>query len=218
MEITDLDAKIEYAIYYLEMTIDEIERAANNYEIYPREISLSDNPPNYIKAAFELAEMIQTLRNLKTIHRFFKINDEMKDTIFRSYLNQDEPKPIIITETYIVTALDTLGGIGIKFGVDWKQIAEYNDLDSMDLTAGAEIQIPRAFDPKIILDFNKSKNPILFWDRTGFWLFYKRLEKGTFQFPSHSKPDSSIQLSYEELTMILEGIDLTSIKRRSRYP
>ena len=38
----------------------------------------------------------------------------------------------------------------------------------------------------------------LVWDRTGFWLFYKRLEKGTFQLPPHSADQVGLCLSYEQ--------------------
>jgi len=61
------------------------------------------------------------------------------------------------------------------------------------------------------------KMKILFWDRNGFWLFYKRLEQGCFQLPSFSvHPESSLSISYEQLIMMLEGIDISSIKRRKR--
>jgi transposase len=58
---------------------------------------------------------------------------------------------------------------------------------------------------------------ILYWDRDGYALWYKRLEKGTFRMPV-TKPDAtSIQLKASELAMLLEGIDLRSIKRRRRF-
>ena len=61
MQITDIDAKIDTAIFYLEKTIDEVERAANNYEIFPCEVTLAAVAPNYIKSAFQLAELRQQL-------------------------------------------------------------------------------------------------------------------------------------------------------------
>lgn len=76
---------------------------------------------------------------------------------------------------------------------------------------------PLSGDVFIFINRRRDRMKLLVWDRSGFWLFYKRLEKGTFQFPPHPKLDCGIQLSYEELTMILEGIDLTSIKRHPRY-
>jgi transposase len=58
---------------------------------------------------------------------------------------------------------------------------------------------------------------ILYWDRDGYALWYKRLEKGTFRMPA-AKPDAaSIELKASELAMLLEGIDLRSIKRRKRF-
>lgn len=58
---------------------------------------------------------------------------------------------------------------------------------------------------------------ILYWDRDGYALWYKRLEKGTFRMP-RTKPDAaSIELKASELAMLLEGIDLRSIRRRARF-
>ena len=58
---------------------------------------------------------------------------------------------------------------------------------------------------------------ILYWDRDGYALWYKRLEQGTFRMPV-AKPDAaSVELKASELAMLLEGIDLRSIKRRKRF-
>lgn len=59
---------------------------------------------------------------------------------------------------------------------------------------------------------------ILFWDRTGFCLLSKRLERGRFRFP-WTVPDGAQQLQVEaaELMLVLEGIDLTGAQRRPRW-
>jgi transposase len=57
---------------------------------------------------------------------------------------------------------------------------------------------------------------ILFWDRTGFVLYYKRLECGVFHV-SKMENNSSIELSAAELLLILEGIDLASARHQKRY-
>jgi len=58
---------------------------------------------------------------------------------------------------------------------------------------------------------------ILVWDRSGFLLFYKRLEKGTFQFPDGGSSAGGVEIDAAELALILEGIDLSDAKRRERF-
>ena|SRR5881394_976276 len=50
-----------------------------------------------------------------------------------------------------------------------------------------------------------NKVKVLWWDRNGFWLFYKRLEKGRFQFPSVS--EKVIELTRDQLSWLLSGLD-----------
>ena len=56
---------------------------------------------------------------------------------------------------------------------------------------------------------------ILWWDRGGFCLWYKRLEEGTFHFPSNSA--SCVEVEPAELALLLEGIDLAGARRRPRF-
>lgn len=72
-------------------------------------------------------------------------------------------------------------------------------------------------DVYVFLNRRRDRMKLLLWDRNGFWLFYKRLEQGTFQLPTNFAEQSSLELRYDELLLILEGIDLASIKRRPRY-
>jgi transposase len=69
----------------------------------------------------------------------------------------------------------------------------------------------------VFLNRRRDRMKLLLWDRNGFWLFYKRLEQGTFQFPTPSATQVAITLSYDEVLLILEGIELSSVKRRPRY-
>lgn len=52
---------------------------------------------------------------------------------------------------------------------------------------------------------------------TGFALWYKRLEEGTFKLPKVEPQQRSVQLRASELAMMLDGIDLKSVKRSKRY-
>jgi transposase len=64
---------------------------------------------------------------------------------------------------------------------------------------------------------SKDRLKIMYWDADGFALWYKRLEEGTFRLPSPKSAGASVELKASELAMLLEGIDLTSIKRRKRF-
>lgn len=56
---------------------------------------------------------------------------------------------------------------------------------------------------------------ILYWDRSGFAIWYKRLEAGTFRFPTSN--ESRVRVDAAELALLLEGIDLGRAKRRKRF-
>jgi transposase len=60
---------------------------------------------------------------------------------------------------------------------------------------------------------------ILHWDGAGFWIWYRQLERGTFQLPDQETLDyaSGIELTPSQLTLILDGIDLRSARQRLRY-
>jgi transposase len=58
---------------------------------------------------------------------------------------------------------------------------------------------------------------ILTFDRDGFVTWYKRLETGVFKLPRVSPGSRSVELRASELAMILDGIDMTKLKRVPRY-
>ena len=58
---------------------------------------------------------------------------------------------------------------------------------------------------------------VLYWDRDGFALWYKRLEEGVFKLPKLDAGATSVELRASELAMLLDGIDLRSVKRGKRY-
>lgn len=74
---------------------------------------------------------------------------------------------------------------------------------------------------------------VLWWDRDGLAIFYKRLESGNYQFPMDASVKGGVvkstvssdddtaalrcEIRSDELALLLEGIDLGSVKRRPRY-
>jgi transposase len=56
---------------------------------------------------------------------------------------------------------------------------------------------------------------ILYFDRDGYALWYKRLEAGTFRFPADAAQAKEIAAA--DLTLLLEGVDLASVKRQKRF-
>jgi transposase len=58
---------------------------------------------------------------------------------------------------------------------------------------------------------------LLLYDRTGFVILYKKLSRGRFQMPDVPAGAARVRLDAGTLTLILEGIDLRSVKRRVRH-
>ena len=58
---------------------------------------------------------------------------------------------------------------------------------------------------------------ILYWDKDGWALWYKRLEEGVFKLPRIEEGQTSVELRPSELAMMLDGIDLRSVRRVKRY-
>jgi transposase len=70
---------------------------------------------------------------------------------------------------------------------------------------------------KLFLFVNKRRDSMkaIFWDGDGFVIWYKRLERGTWQLPTADS--DPLELGAHELAMILRGIDLTSAHQRIHY-
>lgn len=70
----------------------------------------------------------------------------------------------------------------------------------------------------VFINNRKNRIKILAWDRTGYLLLYKRLERGTFRIPV--KPEAGrkhVEVDSGELTLMLEGLDLTNARRQKRW-
>jgi transposase len=57
---------------------------------------------------------------------------------------------------------------------------------------------------------------ILAWDRSGFWVLYKRLEQGTFAWPP-ADDAGPVEMRSPDLALLLAGVDLAQTRRRRWY-
>lgn len=66
---------------------------------------------------------------------------------------------------------------------------------------------------------NKPRNKIklLHWTSGGLTLYYKRLEKGTFELPEYDIKTGSYQLNYTQIVMLIDGISIKNINKKKRY-
>jgi len=83
-----------------------------------------------------------------------------------------------------------------------------------------EVQDEMAMDPlsgSLFLFCNRQRRILkaLYWDDTGFCLWQKRLEKHRFPWPNSE--DDARHISYEELTMLLKGIDFWKAHDTLKY-
>ena len=83
-------------------------------------------------------------------------------------------------------------------------------------------QDPLAGDLFVFRSKRGDRLKLLYWDADGLAIWYKRLEEGTFVFPSANEQRvqvgaHGIVIRPAELAMLLDGIDFNSAKRRQRY-
>lgn len=73
-------------------------------------------------------------------------------------------------------------------------------------------------DGSLFVFFNRRRDRVklLLWDANGFWLFYKRLERGTFE-RLRQTGSNRLQITRAELSMLLDGIDVRESKKRRDF-
>ncbi len=78
-------------------------------------------------------------------------------------------------------------------------------------------QSPTSGEVFIFLNKNRNKAKLLHWCGSGYVLYYKRLEKGTFDLPAYDIEHGSIRLDYVQLVMLIDGISITNLARKERF-
>lgn len=69
----------------------------------------------------------------------------------------------------------------------------------------------------IFINKLRDKCKLLHWQRGGFVLYYKRLEKGSFELPRYDKRVKSLVLSYAQLVLLIDGLSIGHLQSRKRY-
>lgn len=85
------------------------------------------------------------------------------------------------------------------------------------LVQGQLRQNPMGGDLFIFINKQRNRIKLLRWETGGFVLFYKRLEKGTFEFPESESTSLGQKIDYSELVMIITGISLKYARKRRRF-
>ena len=87
----------------------------------------------------------------------------------------------------------------------------------LGLIAQAEIDNPLSGAWFVFRNRQGDKLKIMYFDGDGLAIWYKRLEQGRFQWPAMAEGQASTSIDASQLRLILEGIDLTSVRRRKRW-
>ena len=102
-------------------------------------------------------------------------------------------------------------------------VADPVDLRASFYRLAAHVRGPLQADPQtghlyVFLGKRSSLMKVLFWDRSGYCIFSKRLERGRFKLPV-DLPQGVVrhEVDFATLTLLLEGIDLRGARRRPPY-
>ena len=89
--------------------------------------------------------------------------------------------------------------------------------DSLSGLIRNELSInPENGDVFLFIDKNQDKIKLLHWTGGNYTMYYKRLERGTFELPRYDAKIGSIKLDYTRLVMLLDSLSVKNIHQRKR--
>jgi transposase len=90
-------------------------------------------------------------------------------------------------------------------------------IDGLSVLVRDQLQLdPRSVHLFLFRNRRGDRLKILLWDQSGFWVLYKRLERGTFAWPEDEQ-DSPVEMRQRDLLLLLSGVDLATTRRRRWY-
>ena len=71
----------------------------------------------------------------------------------------------------------------------------------------------------VFVNRRRDRIKILYWGQTGFCIWYQQLQKGTYQLPDQDafEQQETLEVTRSQLSLILDGIDLSSARQRKRF-
>lgn len=128
------------------------------------------------------------------------------------------------TPSHLFDAFSTRSGKGADAAVGCSRVCRDRALDmrwSFDIRAGLVRERlgeePRSGDLFFFVGRRRARAKILFFDKSGYCLLYKRLDRGTFRLPEVIEPGAtSVCIDPEKLALLLEGLDLPDGARSRR--
>ena len=69
----------------------------------------------------------------------------------------------------------------------------------------------------VFLSRRADRVKILAWEKSGFVLFYKRLERGQFKLPHIGQETMAVEIDSTQLAMLLDGIEFGRVRRPERW-
>ena len=87
------------------------------------------------------------------------------------------------------------------------------------LTESALQQDPLSGSLFVFFNRRRDRIKILYWGQTGFCIWYQQLQKGTYQLPDEQSLEGqqTVEVTRAQLSLILDGIDLSSARQRTRF-
>ena len=87
------------------------------------------------------------------------------------------------------------------------------------LTESALRQDPLSGSFFVFVNRRRDRIKILYWGQTGYCIWYQQLQRGTYQLPKHDELDGAdaSEMTRTQLSLILDGIDLASVRQRKRF-
>lgn len=87
------------------------------------------------------------------------------------------------------------------------------------LTESELKQDPLSGDLFVFMNRRRDRIKILYWGQTGYCIWYQQLQQGTYQIPKPDAKDqaATLKVTRAQLSLILDGIDLGSVRQRPRF-